>query len=243
MLIVEVLNLFAEFLYRIMELLSKNFLFGYLTGMNSFPKPLNKEEEAKYIKKLHEGDPEARNVLIERNLRLVAHIVKKYSQYSKDSDDLISIGTIGLIKAISNFDPNKNVRLATYAIRCIENEILMHLRTQKKSLSDLSLQEPVGVDKEGNEVSLMDLLGNDSDSISEQVELKIEVKKLYKSINHVLKDREKVVIERRYGLCGNEAETQKKIGNSLGISRSYVSRIEKKALKKLYKAMKNKNEN
>lgn len=206
--------------------------------MNSFPKPLTKEEEAAYLLRFSQGDETARNILIERNLRLVAHVVKKYVQTTgKDSDDLLSIGTIGLIKGITTFNCSKGARLATYAIRCIENEILMYLRACKKTGSDISLQEPVGVDKEGNELSMLDLLGSDGSNISEEVELRMEVGHLYQQLKQVLKNRELEIIRMRYGLDGSEEMTQKEVGEALGISRSYVSRIEKKALGKLAKAM------
>jgi len=209
---------------------------GYVQGMNSFPKPLTREEEDVCLKRFAAGDEEARNILIEHNLRLVAHVVKKYAQTTgKDSDDLISIGTIGLIKGIGSFNADRGARLATYAIRCIENEILMNLRSSKKTDSDLSLQEPVGTDKEGNEVSMMDLLGADGINISEEVELKMEIKLLYNKLKKGLKKRELDIINMRYGLGGYEEMTQKEVGSSLGISRSYVSRIEKKALGKLKK--------
>lgn len=206
--------------------------------MNSFPKPLSKAEEAACLLRFSQGDETARNILIERNLRLVAHVVKKYAQTTgKDSDDLISIGTIGLIKGITTFNCEKGARLATYAIRCIENEILMYLRANKKTVSDISLQEPVGVDKEGNELSMIDLLGADGNDISEEVELRLEVKQLYQQLKQVLKARELEIICMRYGLEGKREMTQKEVGEFLGISRSYVSRIEKKALGKLAKAM------
>ncbi len=206
--------------------------------MNSFPKPLSKAEEAAYLLRFSQGDETARNILIERNLRLVAHVVKKYAQTTnKESDDLISIGTIGLIKGITTFDCGKGARLATYAIRCIENEILMYLRACKKTGSDISLQEPVGVDKEGNELSMIDLLGSDGSNISEEVELRLEVGNLYQQLKKVLKERELEIIRMRYGLDGRGEMTQKEVGEFLGISRSYVSRIEKKALGKLAKAM------
>lgn len=206
--------------------------------MNSFPKPLSKEEEAAYLIRFSQGDETARNILIEHNLRLVAHVVKKYVQTTgKDSDDLISIGTIGLIKGISTFNCDKGARLATYAIRCIENEILMYLRSCKKTGTELSLQEPVGVDKEGNEISMIDLLGSDGSNISEEVEMRLEIRALYQKLKHVLKKRELEIIQMRYGLDGNKEMTQKEVGDFLGISRSYVSRIEKKALGKLAKAM------
>ena len=212
---------------------------GYVSSTNSFPQPLTKEEEEKYLCLFEEGDEEARNVLIERNLRLVAHIVKKYNNIGKDIDDLISIGTIGLIKAISTFDRNKGTRLATYAARCIDNEILMTIRADKKSKVEVSLQEPIGIDKEGNEISLMDILGTDVDDVIDQVDLKMQIRKLYYKINNVLKGREKIIIELRYGLVDGGCKTQREIADMLGIARSYVSRIEKRAIKKLNKAFEN----
>ncbi|TCK98382.1 RNA polymerase sporulation-specific sigma factor [Natranaerovirga hydrolytica] len=209
----------------------------YISGNQSFPQPLSSEEEHYYLKKYEEGDLEAKNILIERNLRLVAHIVKKYNNTNRDIDDLISIGTIGLIKAVDSFNLDKGTRLATYAARCIENELLMMLRIEKKQTKEVSLQEPIGIDKEGNVISLMDVLENDSTyTIIDEVDLKIKVKELYEKMKRVLKDREKLVIELRYGLANQDEMTQREIANMLGISRSYVSRIEKKALKKLYKA-------
>lgn len=212
---------------------------GYISSTNSFPNPLTKEEEEHYLDLYEQGDEEARNILIERNLRLVAHIVKKYTNTGKDLDDLISIGTIGLIKAISTYDKKKGTRLATYAARCIDNEILMTIRADKKSKVEVSLQEPIGVDKEGNEISLIDILGTDADEVIDEVDLKIQVKKLYSKINEVLKGREKTIIELRYGLIDGGCKTQREIANFLGISRSYVSRIEKRAIKKLNKAFEN----
>ncbi len=216
-------------------------LCGYMINSNSFPQPLTKEEEEKYLKLYAEGDEDARNILIERNLRLVAHIVKKYNNTGKDTDDLISIGTIGLIKAITTYDSSKGTRLATYAARCIENEILMTIRSTKKSKLELSLQEPIGIDKEGNEINLLDILGTDVDKIIDEVDLKFQIKKLYRAINQVLKDREKVIIELRYGLIDGKCKTQREIANLLGISRSYVSRIETRALAKLNKALMSRN--
>ncbi|KAJ52829.1 RNA polymerase sporulation-specific sigma factor [Clostridium tetanomorphum] len=213
------------------------FLTAYVTGSNSFPQPLDEEEEKYYLTKLKEGDALAKNILVERNLRLVAHIVKKYSYPGKDVDDLISIGTVGLIKAIDSFNIDKGTRLATYAAKCIENEILMLIRNNKKTKGEVYLQDPIGVDKEGNEISLMDVLSSDEDSIIEIVENKIQVKKLYKKIGNSLQERERAVIEMRYGLVDGKAKTQREIASLLGISRSYVSRIEKRALKKLYKEM------
>ncbi|MBM7868838.1 RNA polymerase sporulation-specific sigma factor [Clostridium pascui] len=213
------------------------FLSAYVTGSNSFPKPLDEKEEEYYLNKLKDGDVLAKGVLVERNLRLVAHIVKKYAYPGKDMDDLISIGTVGLIKAIDSFDTRKGTRLATYAAKCIENEILMLIRNNKKSKGEVYLQDPIGVDKEGNEISLMDVLSSEEDSIIEIVENKIQVKKLYGKISSVLQERERAVIEMRYGLIDGKPKTQREIAVILEISRSYVSRIEKRALKKLYKEM------
>ncbi len=212
-----------------------------MINSNSFPQPLTREEEEKYLELYSQGDEKARNILIERNLRLVAHIVKKYNNTGKDTDDLISIGTIGLIKAISTYDSTKGTRLATYAARCIENEILMTIRSTKKTKLELSLQEPIGMDKEGNEINLLDILGTEVDKIIDEVDLRFQIKKLYRAINQVLKDREKVIIELRYGLIDGKCKTQREIANLLGISRSYVSRIETRALAKLNKALMNKN--
>ena len=220
---------------------SKIFLTGYVTGNSTFPKPLNEKEEKIYLERLKDGDVEAKRVLVERNLRLVAHIVKKYSsnyQNSKEMDDLISIGTIGLIKAIDSFDTNKGIRLATYAAKCIDNEILMFFRNTKKTKGEVFLQDPIGVDKEGNEICLIDILSSDSESVLEAVENSLQVKELYKKMSDVLSPREKEIIQMRYGLLDGDIKTQREIAGILGISRSYVSRIEKKALKKLNKEFK-----
>lgn len=214
------------------------FMLGYVSTPNSFPQPLSPEEELKYLEMYKHGNEEARNILIERNLRLVAHIVKKYSSFGSDSDDLISIGTIGLIKAITTFDPNKGTRLATYAARCIENEILMQIRSAKKIQNEVSLQDPIGVDREGNEIMLIDVIGTEGESVIDEVDLKIQIKRLYSKMRAVLKKREKTVLELRYGLINGGVKTQREIANMLGISRSYVSRIEKKAIKKLSKELK-----
>ncbi|MFY9213824.1 MAG: RNA polymerase sporulation sigma factor SigK [Tissierellaceae bacterium] len=226
-------------LYYLLYYLIKPFtiLCGYIINSNSFPQPLTREEEEKYLKRFAEGDEEARRILIERNLRLVAHIVKKYNTSGKDMDDLISIGTIGLIKAISTYDSNKGTRLATYASRCIDNEILMTIRSNKKINLEYSLQEPIGRDKEGNEINLLDILGTDGEEVLNEVDLRLQTKKLYKAISRCLKDREKVIIELRYGLIDGECKTQREIAGLLGISRSYVSRIETRAIKKLLKEM------
>ena len=215
------------------ELMPKMFFaVSYVTNVNSFAKPLTSEEEATYIKMCQSGDKEARNILIERNLRLVAHVVKKYPA-AGDSDDLISIGTIGLIKAIGTFKGDKGTRLATYAAKCIENEILMSMRQSKKRQNEVLLQDPVGKDAEGKEISLMDKIGSDGEDVFEEVETKMQIKELYDNLGAVLTAREKKIIELRYGLCGRNVFTQKEIAALMGISRSYVSRIEKKALEKL----------
>lgn len=212
-------------------------LFGYIQNVNSFPQPLTAEEEQYYLEEYRKGNEDAKNILVERNLRLVAHIVKKYMNTGREIDDLISIGTIGLIKAIITFDEDKGTRLATYAARCIENEILMTIRAAKKTKTEVSLHDPIGVDKEGNEISLIDILGSDSDIILDEVELKIQIKKLYQRMETSLKKREKLVIELRYGLLNGISKTQREIADMLGISRSYVSRIENRAIKKLYKEL------
>ena len=213
------------------------FLTAYITGSCSFPQPLCEEEERSYLKKLNEGDLLAKGVLVERNLRLVAHIVKKYSYPGKDVDDLISIGTVGLIKGIDSFDISKGTRLATYVSRCIENEVLMLIRNNKKTKGEVYLQDPIGTDKEGKDISLIDVLSSDEDSIIDIVERKIQIKQLYNKINIDLKDREKTVIQMRYGLLDGNPRTQREIALILGISRSYVSRIEKRALKRLNKGL------
>jgi RNA polymerase sporulation-specific sigma factor len=222
------------------EIFTAVFFTGYITNSQSFPHPLSVEEEKKYLELFSQGDEEARNILIERNLRLVAHIAKKYNTGNIDNDDMISIGTIGLIKAITSFDPNKGIRLATYAARCIENEILMYLRATRKFQNEVSLHEPIGTDKEGNEISLMDIIGSE-DSVDDKVALKFQVKKLYRKIAEVLMGREKTIIELRYGLSNGSNKTQREIAKMLGISRSYVSRIEKKAITKLNKELQNLN--
>jgi RNA polymerase sporulation-specific sigma factor len=206
-------------------------LVSYISN-NTFPQPLSEKEEIKYLNLLSKGDEEARNILTERNLRLVAHIVKKFDGTGEDPDDLISIGAIGLIKAINTYNPNKGTRLATYAARCIENEILMHLRFMKKVRSEISLYDPIGVDKEGNEISLIDVLGTHPEVVSETVENLFEQKRVLDKLNR-LSQRERKVLELRFGLGDGIRRTQREIARRLGISRSYVSRIEKRALSKL----------
>lgn len=198
------------------------FVVGYIQSSNLFPDPLSSEEEKIYLERLSHNDEEAKNILIERNLRLVAHISKKYSTTNVEQDDLISIGTIGLIKGINSFKMDKNIRLATYAARCIENEILMFLRSSKKTKNEIYLNEPIGKDKDDNEVTLLEVIENDERSIEDEIDLKIKIKKLYEKMKDVLKDRERNILELRFGLGGNEPKTQNEIAKSMGISRSYV---------------------
>lgn len=200
---------------------------------SSFPGPLTEKEEQYYVQQLEQNDPDARRILIERNLRLVAHIARKYISPGTCQDDLISIGTIGLIKAVNTYTAARSTRLATYAAKCIENEILMSIRASKRIKQEVSLSLPIGTDKDGNEISFNDILGTDTDEIIDDISLKIQVAKLYRTIAKVLTPRERTVIIKRYGLDGGEALPQREIASALGISRSYVSRIEKKALEKL----------
>ena len=216
---------------------SVTLLLSYIANGNSFPKPLDPKEEQKYLLRSLEGDIEARNILIEHNLRLVAHIVKKYSGSVRDHEDLISIGTIGLIKGISSFNPSKGTRLATYAARCVENEILMLLRSKKKEQGDVSLSETIGTDKEGNQIMLIDVLHSDEADIFDEINTGIEVRRLYQNIRSELDLREQEVIILRYGLIDGHSMSQREIAKRLHISRSYVSRIEKKAVNKLRKGI------
>lgn len=201
--------------------------------MKSFPKPLTASEEREYLQKYTEGDLEAKHILIERNLRLVAHIVKKYQTTDEETEDLLSIGTIGLIKAVVTFDAEKSVRLGTYAARCIENEILMYLRSKKKISREISLYEPIGTDREGNEIQLFDIIETNERDALEKIELQGDIKTLYQRVESELSKRERMVLKMRYGLYNEEEYTQKEIAKRLGISRSYVSRIEKSAIEKL----------
>jgi len=201
--------------------------------MQSFPQPLSTQEEEQLLKGMQEGDVSCRNRLIEHNLRLVAHVVKKYSNTIYETDDLISIGTIGLIKAVDSFNQNKGIRLATYASRCIENELLMLMRSSKKQSREVSLFDPVGSDKEGNTIQLLDICVAEETDIIEQMEEQQNLSKLQEYIDKVLTKREREIIVLRYGLSGGREVTQREIADKLNISRSYVSRIEKKALKKL----------
>lgn len=201
--------------------------------MKSFPKPLTAEEETYFLQKYREGDMEAKRILIERNLRLVAHVAKKYLKQGEDSEDLIAVGTIGLIKAVSTFDHEKNNKLATYAARCVENELLMLFRVKKKSSREVSLHDPIGMDKEGNEISLIDVLEGESIDVVAQMELDQNTSRLYELLGTVLTNREQEILKMRYGLYGCREMTQREIASEMGISRSYVSRIEKNAVEKL----------
>lgn len=209
------------------------FVIGYISSSNLFPEPLTAEEEKECLEKMKNGDEDAKNILIERNLRLVAHIAKKYATTNIEQEDLISIGTIGLIKGINSFNISKGARLSTYVARCIDNEILMYLRSIKKLGAEVYLEDTIGKDKDDNKVTLKEVLENNEKNIEEEVDLKMKVKKLYQKIKEVLKDREKTIIELRFGLDGDKPKTQRQIAKMMGISRSYVSRIETKAIGKL----------
>lgn len=222
-------GIFTALAYFFKELM----VFVSYVKNNAFPQPLSAEEEEKYLQKLQEGDETARNILIEHNLRLVAHITKKFENTSEDTEDLISIGTIGLIKGVESYSPDKGTKLATYAARCIENEILMHLRSLKKVKKDVSLHDPIGTDKEGNEITLIDVLKADIDEVVDIVQFEMEKDKIYEHI-HILDKREREVVIGRFGLDLGKEKTQREIAKELGISRSYVSRIEKRALMKLF---------
>lgn len=204
----------------------------HICGNGKFPKPLSEEKEKEYLLKSKNGDIKARNVLVEHNLRLVAHIIKKYYAVNVDQDDLVSIGTIGLIKAINTFDMDKNIKLSSYASRCIENEILMHFRNLKKSSQNVSLEDAVDIDKDGNTLKLMDLLSIDDD-FADNLDKKLNLQKINKYLTETLTKRELQIINLRYGLNGSKPLTQREVSSIMNISRSYVSRIEKKALEKL----------
>lgn len=206
----------------------------HVAHSDSFPKPLKKAEEQHYLELAAKGDTNARNILVEHNLRLVAHIIKKYYQNDSSGDDLVSIGTIGLIKAINTFDISKSIKLSSYASRCIENEILMHFRNNRKSAQDISLNDTIDTDKDGNPLTLMDIMASDMD-IEESVDTKLHLEVLRRYIDETLTEREKEIILKRYGIGGKKVLTQREIAQKLNISRSYISRIEKKALEKLRK--------
>ena len=223
------------FFSLLMKIASAVYYFAlHVKGAGSFPPPLSAEREAELLEKSRNGDNEARNELIEHNLRLVAHIVKKYYNTGADQDDMISIGTIGLIKAVSTFNADKGIHLATYASRCIENEILMFFRNQKKTAQDVFISDPIDTDKDGNTLTLIDVIADKSD-IADEIDTKIKVEKLRVMLPVCLTERERLIIEMRYGLCGRDELTQREIAKKLNISRSYVSRIEKSALEKLRK--------
>lgn len=222
------------FLTNILNLLS---LFHGSYSINVFPEPLSKEEEEKHINNMINGDVNSRNTLIEHNLRLVAHIVKKFEKLDNNADDLISIGTIGLIKGIDSFKPDKNNRLTTYVARCIENEILMYFRSNKKNNNNVSLNDSIGYDKDGNEINLIDVIKSDNEDILSIIHNKDNQEYVNKILN-ILNDREKEIIIKRFGLFDSDELTQKEIASSLNISRSYVSRIEKRAISKLYREFK-----
>ena len=208
-------------------------MLGYITGTTLFPEPLTPEEEKIALEKFANGDEEARNLLIERNLRLVVHVCKKYANTNIDQDDLLSIGTIGLIKGVNSFKPEKGSKLSTYVSKCVDNEILMMLRSTKKINAEVHLNEPIGKDKDDNVITLEEVLENDDKCLDDVVDTKMKIKKMYNKIKEVLKDREKTIIELRFGLRGGKPKTQKEIAKMMGISRSYVSRIETKAIEKL----------
>ena len=220
-------------LFNLVHFFVSNFsFFGGSYSNSAFPEPLSKEEEEKYIDKMLKGDKKARSILIEHNLRLVAHIVKKFESNNNDIDDLIGIGTIGLIKGIDSFSLEKNARLTTYIAKCAENEILMHFRSDKKNAKNVSIFDGISYDKEGNEITILDVLKTEDPDYADEIHKKDNIKKLKKYLK-ILTPREKKIISKRYGLGGNSEVTQKEIANELGISRSYVSRIEKRAITKM----------
>lgn len=221
---------------EIINFIAENFLYLVLhvNSTGSFPKPLSAKEEKECLRLIKEGDVEAKNKFIKHNLRLVAHIIKKYYSKQRDQEDLISIGTIGLIKAVSSFDMDKGTRFATYAARCIDNEILMYFRNLKKTAQDVYISDSIDTDKEGNSLTLMDIVSDD-ESVADNIELKIESEKIRRLVKQHLDERERTIIELRYGLNDQKPLTQREVASMLGISRSYVSRIEKKALSVLNK--------
>ena len=230
-------------MFKFLKKLFKDFyIFSAAYSNNSFPDPLTKDEEDLYVEKAKLGDKEARSKLIEHNLRLVAHIVKKYDSKNEDTDDLISIGTIGLIKGVDSYSKKKNTRLTTYAARCIENEILMYFRNNKKRSKDISINESVGFDKEGNEITILDILKTPAPDFALDIHKEDNISDL-KTYFSVLTDREKEIIIARYGLFDNDEITQKEIAKKLNISRSYVSRIEKRALTKILREFLKNNKN
>ncbi|MFC7392469.1 RNA polymerase sporulation sigma factor SigE [Scopulibacillus cellulosilyticus] len=226
---------FLSFWYKLLHKLGiKSDEIYYIGGSEALPPPLTKEEETELLQRLPKGDEEARSTLIERNLRLVVYIARKFENTKINIEDLISIGTIGLIKAVNTFNPEKKIKLATYASRCIENEILMYLRRNNKTKSEVSFDEPLNVDWDGNELLLSDVLGTDEDIITRDMERKVERSLLQKAIL-MLNEREKEIMELRFGLSGGKEKTQKDVADQLGISQSYISRLEKRIIKRLQK--------
>ena len=221
-------------LKKILELLSSDNLVSYITGNDALPVPLGPEEEAEALKRLASGDDTVRGELIERNLRLVVYIARKFENTGVDTEDLISVGTIGLIKAVNSFDTGKNIKLATYASRCIENEILMHLRRVVRLKVEVSLDEPLNVDWEGNELLMSDILGTEPDLVSKDIESSVEKQLLWQALKKLNK-RERVIMKMRFGLLGTKEKTQKEVADLLGISQSYISRLEKKIIFRLRK--------
>lgn len=222
----------------LLELLQELFLLaGYVGGSGSFPPPLPAAEEARLVRQMQSGSEEAREKLITHNLRLVAHIAKKYVRCGRDADDVISIGTIGLIKAVSTFDAQKSTALSSYASRCIENEILMSIRLERKQVAEVSISEPIGLDSDGNNISIAEVLGTEPDIIFDAVRHRLDTERIFRTMQWALTERESTVVRLRYGLFGMQRLSQREIANLLGISRSYVSRIEKKALEKLNTAL------
>ena len=222
----------------LLELLQELFLLaGDVGGSGSFPPPLPAAEEARLVRQMQSGSEEAREKLITHNLRLVAHIAKKYVRCGRDADDVISIGTIGLIKAVSTFDAQKSTALSSYASRCIENEILMSIRLERKQVAEVSISEPIGLDSDGNNISIAEVLGTEPDMIFDAVRQRLDTERIFRTMQWALTERESTVVRLRYGLFGMQRLSQREIANLLGISRSYVSRIEKKALEKLNTAL------
>lgn len=222
----------------LLELLQELFLLaGYVGGSGSLPPPLPAAEEARLVRQMRSGSEEAREKLITHNLRLVAHIAKKYVRCGRDADDVISIGTIGLIKAVSTFDAQKSTALSSYASRCIENEILMSIRLERKQVAEVSISEPIGLDSDGNNISIAEVLGTEPDMIFDAVRQRLDTERIFRTMQWALTERESTVVRLRYGLFGMQRLSQREIANLLGISRSYVSRIEKKALEKLNTAL------
>ena len=229
------MKLFQKIKQLLMGLKKDNLLY-YITTSEALPLPLSADEECATLQRLVKGDSDAKSLLIERNLRLVVYIARKFENTGIDTEDLISVGTIGLIKAVGSFDANKNIKLATYASRCIENEILMCLRRMSRLKSEVSLDEPLNVDWDGNELLMSDILGTDNDLVSKNIESKVEIQLLWEAISKLSK-REKLIMKLRFGLLGSEEKTQKEVADMLGISQSYISRLEKKIIFRLRKEM------